>query len=254
MTTSLTSVFRLLFGMLTILPVRLPTTVDRRVASLAMTLAPLAGGVLALLVAGPWALAVEYDVGRPLLLSALAVAALAVLTRAMHLDGLADTADGLGSGRRGEEAVAIMRKSDIGPFGVVALVLALLVQVAALAECGGHAPAALAVALVVSRAILPILCTAWFPAARADGLGSLVAGSVSMARAGLGLLLAAALAAGVLLADGTPWLASASLALLAGLGLAWHARRRFGGVTGDVYGACVEVTFTAALAIAALAV
>lgn len=245
--------FRLLFGTLTILPVRAPTTVDRRVAGWAMTLAPLAGGVLAVLVAGPWALAVEYDAAaRPLLSAALALAALAILTRAMHLDGLADTADGLGSGRRGDEALAIMRKSDIGPFGVVALVLALLVQVAALAECGEHAPAAFAVALVVSRVVLPILCTSWFPAARADGLGSLVAGSVSPIRVMLGLLLAAALVFGVLVVDGTPRLALASLALLAGVALALHACRRFGGVTGDVYGACVEVAFTTALIAAAL--
>ncbi|WP_240617354.1 adenosylcobinamide-GDP ribazoletransferase [Nocardioides speluncae] len=246
---------RLLFGTLTILPVRPPTTVSRPVASWAMTLAPLAGGVLALLVAGPWALAMEYDgFGQPLLMGALAVSVLAVLTRAMHLDGLADTADGLGSGRRGDEALAIMRKSDIGPFGVVALVLSLLIQVAALAECGAHAPAALAVALVVSRTVLPVLCTAWFPAARADGLGSLVAGSVPPLRALVSLLVAAALVVGVLVVDDAPRLGFAALGLLAGVGLALHARRRFGGLTGDVYGACVEVTFTAALMVAAFAV
>jgi len=247
--------FRLLFGTLTILPVRPPAAVDRRVAGWAMTLAPLAGAVLALLVAGPWALLLEYDgTSAPLLLAVLAVAALAALTRAMHLDGLADTVDGLGSGRRADEALAIMRKSDIGPFGVATVVLTLLIQVAALAECGAHAPAALAVALVTSRAVLPLLCTAWFPAARADGLGSLVAGSVSPARALLGLFLAAALALAVLAVDGTPRLAVAAVGLLAGLGLALHARRRFGGVTGDVYGACVEVAFTAALVAAAFVV
>lgn len=255
MTSSPPSVLRLLFGTLTILPVRPPTTVDRQVAGWAMTLAPLAGGAFALLVAGPWALAVEYDgSGQHLLMAALAVAALTVLARAMHLDGLADTADGLGSGRRGDEALAIMRKSDIGPFGVATVVLTLLIQVAALAECGRHAPAALAVALITSRAVLPLLCTPWFPAARPDGLGSLVAGSVSPARAGAGLLLAAALVAGVLVVDGTPRLAVAAAGLLAGLALALHAQRRFGGVTGDVYGSGIEVAFTAALVAAAFAV
>lgn len=243
---------RLLFGTLTILPVRPPSAVDRRVAGWAMTLAPLVGAVLALLVAGPWSLLLEYDgVSAPLLLAALAVAALAVLTRAMHLDGLADTADGLGSGRRGDDALAIMRKSDIGPFGVATVVLTLLIQVAALAECGAHAPAALAVALITSRAVLPLMCTAWFPAARTDGLGSLVAGSVSPTRAGAGLLLAATPVVGVLVVDGAPRLAVAAVGLLAGLALALHARHRFGGVTGDVYGACIEVTFTAALVVAA---
>jgi adenosylcobinamide-GDP ribazoletransferase len=79
----------------------------------------------------------------------------------MHLDGLADTADGLGSGRRGEAALQIMKKSDIGPFGVATLVLVLLLQVAALSDLmsgpGAGLPALL-VALVVSRAMLIALC------------------------------------------------------------------------------------------------
>ena len=86
---------RLALGTLTILPVRPPAVVDRRVAGWAMTLAPLVGVLLAVV---PMAL-LEQD-GPPLLLAALAVASLAVLSRAIHLDGLADTADGLGSRRR----------------------------------------------------------------------------------------------------------------------------------------------------------
>ena len=56
-----------------------------------------------------------------------------MLSRAIHLDGLADTADGLGSGRPPADALAIMRQSDVGPFGVATLVLTLLIQVSALA-------------------------------------------------------------------------------------------------------------------------
>ena len=69
----------------------------------------------------------------PLTGAVLALAALALLTRGLHLDGLADTADGLGPLRGRERALQVMRQSDVGPFGVVTLVLTLLLQVACLA-------------------------------------------------------------------------------------------------------------------------
>ena len=256
------SALLLMLGTLTALPVPAPTTVDRRTSGHAMLLAPVGGLVLAV----PLMLLSLLDAPAGLL-ATLLVALLAVLTRGLHLDGLADTADGLGSGRRGEAALAVMRQSDIGPFGVVTLVLALLAQVAALAVClaAGAGPAVLLVALVASRGVLPLLCTPAFPAARRDGLGRGFAGAVPVVPAVLSLLAGLAVAVGgaALLAAGSlpgtpddlgllPVLLPA-LAPLAGLGLAWHARRRFGGVTGDVYGAAVEVTFTLALVLAALA-
>lgn len=259
---------RLLFGTLTVVPVRPPTSVDRRTAGWAMALAPLAGLVLALLVAAPLALAEEYADPPPLLAAVLVIGALALLTRAMHLDGLADVADGLGSGRAGEQALAIMKQPDIGPFGVATLVLMLLVQVAGLAECIGRDLGALVVllALVWSRLTVTALSTARYSAARPEGLGSLVAGSVSTLQAVLGLILASGVTVGALaLAVAADRLASAdlwdhpatvvlfALAALSGRLLADHAVRRFGGVTGDVYGAAVETTFTAVVLLAALA-
>lgn len=259
---------RLLFGTLTVLPVKPPTSLDRRTAGRAMTLAPLAGLVLAALVAGPLALAEAYTDTSPLLLAVLAIGALAVLTRAMHLDGLADVADGLGSGRRGEDALAIMKKSDIGPFGVATLVLVLLVQVTSLAACveSGLGGAALVLALVWSRLTVTTLSRA-YPPGRADGLGRFVARSVSGPQAAFALLLTLATTAGIVgwqlarsgtrlgeLAGGSGgWLVPFAIATLAGTWLAGHAVRRFGGVTGDVYGAAVETTFTAVLVVAALA-
>lgn len=255
---------RLLFGTLTVLPVRPPAIVDRRVAGWAMALAPLAGLVLALLVAVPLALAEEYADAPPLLLGVLTVGALALLTRGMHLDGLADVADGLGSGRRGEDALAVMKKSDIGPFGVLTLVLVLLLQVAALAECiaAGTAAPVLVAALIGSRALLAPLCTPSFPAARPDGLGSLVAGSVPLHRVIATAALALFLMVGALVLDAAflgagPGAAAigagVALGIVCGWLLARHCRTRFGGVTGDVYGAAVETAFTAILVIAALA-
>lgn len=265
MNAPLLNALRLLFGTLTILPVRPPTSVDRRTAGWAMALSPLAGFVLAVVVVGPLVLLEEYADAPPLVVGVLVIGLLAFLTRAMHLDGLADTADGLGSGRRGEAAVDIMRKSDIGPFGVVTLVLVLLLQVTALASClaEGSAPAALFVALMMSRMMLVAVCRPVFRPARRDGLGAVVAGSVDTIKASLGLALAVLLAiVGLGVLAGIDTAGNEQLgegvyqfvwfAFLGGFGLAAWTVRRFGGVTGDVYGAVVETTFTAALVIAAL--
>ncbi|GAB2858684.1 adenosylcobinamide-GDP ribazoletransferase [Nocardioides pacificus] len=253
----------LALGTLTALPVPPPGRVDRRTAGRAMALAPLAGVVLGVFVVLPLLALEWWGEASPLLMAALVVGALALLTRGMHLDGLADTADGLGSGRRGEDALAIMKRSDIGPFGVATLVLTLLVQVAALSELSwsGAGPAAVAVALLASRAVLPVLCTARFVSARPDGLGATVAGTVSARLALTSTLLAALLAvlSVALLQPEVPpgglFVALAVAAVagpVAGVLLAVHAGRRFGGVTGDVYGAAVETGFTACLMVAAI--
>ncbi|NEC37257.1 adenosylcobinamide-GDP ribazoletransferase, partial [Streptomyces rubrogriseus] len=89
--------------------------------------------------------------GAGTLLAAVATAAVpAVLTRGLHLDGLADTADGLGSGKPAEDALRIMKQSDIGPFGVLTLLFTLLAQVAALAQAYDGSWARGALAAVVS--------------------------------------------------------------------------------------------------------
>lgn len=256
--------FRLLFGTLTVLPVDPPRLVNRVVAGRAMTLAPLAGLVLALLVGVPLQLAWRFGHGSAALLAVLVVAALAVLTRAMHLDGLADVADGLGSGRRGEPALQVMKKSDIGPFGVATLVAVLLLQVVALGDliASGRGFAAVVVGLVASRAMLPVLCGPRYFPARADGLGATMAGSVSTRQLVIGLTLAVGLVVVATGLFGIPgWMEPTrvqSLVLAAlggtavGLLLAQRAVSRFGGTTGDVYGAVVETTFTATLVLAAL--
>lgn len=255
---------RLLFGTLTVLPVNPPRLVNRVVAGRAMTLAPLAGLVLALLVGVPLQLAWRGGHGSSALLSVLVVGALAVLTRAMHLDGLADVADGLGSGRRGEPALQVMKKSDIGPFGVASLVVVLLLQVVALSDLigTGRGFAAVVVALIASRAMLPVLCGPRFAPARADGLGATMAGSVSPRQLVAGVALAIGLVVVATGLFGIPgWMEptrveSLVLAALGGTAvghlLAHRAVSRFGGTTGDVYGAVVEATFTATLVLGAL--
>ncbi|MEU0571436.1 adenosylcobinamide-GDP ribazoletransferase, partial [Nonomuraea sp. NPDC005983] len=155
--------------MLTVFPVRV-TRVDRDVVGQAMVLAPAVGLVLgalaglALLLPGP-----------PLLGAGLALGSLAVLTRGLHLDGLADLADGLGSGKPAAQALDIMKKSDIGPFGVMTMVFTLLIQAGALSATGWHA---LVTACVTGRLALAWACRSGVPAARPDGLGALAAGTV----------------------------------------------------------------------------
>jgi adenosylcobinamide-GDP ribazoletransferase len=260
-------------GTLTILPTPPPRIVDRRSASWAMTLAPLVGVLLAvaaalwlwLLGAAPWSPAVS-----PPLAAALTVGLLAVLSRAVHLDGLADTADGLGSGRPAAQALDVMRRSDIGPFGVVTLVLVLLTQTTALAQhlAEGRGAVAVALALVTSRLVLAVVCLRGIPAARPEGLGRAVAGTVDPAQLLLALLATTVLLAAVVLGGvvvgatpGTLAAAAGTLlrgALVAGIGLlagaatCWWCVRRLGGVTGDVLGACVEVTFTVSLVVLVL--
>jgi adenosylcobinamide-GDP ribazoletransferase len=193
-----------------------------------------------------------------LLGAALAVAVIAVLTGGLHLDGLADTADGLGSRRPADAALEIMRRSDIGPMGVGALVLVLLIQVAAVAAVPRLplAVAALALAEVTGRVSVVVATSS--PAARPGGFGALVAGRTTGAERALtvGVLACAVAAAG--LTAGGPALAVRGLAAtLAGLLAGWllqrAARRRLGGMTGDVFGAILQVSAVAVLIVAALA-
>lgn len=247
---------RLAVGTLTRIPVPAPRTVDRRVAGRAMLLAPVVGLLLSLVVGIPAQVLVNVSPVGGLLGAALAVAALAWLTRALHLDGLADTADALGSGRPAADALAVARRSDIGPFGVVTLVLVLLVQVVALADLldRGAGAGSLVIAIVTGRLALTLACLRGIPAARPDGLGALVAGSVPRS-AGVGVALAwLALAAASVGAEhgGAAGLATGG-AVIGGLlaaGLVVRlARRRLGGITGDALGAMAEITAAVVLVI-----
>jgi adenosylcobinamide-GDP ribazoletransferase len=173
-----------------------------------------------------------------------------LLTRGLHLDGLADTVDALGSYRRGDAALQIMKKPDVGPFGVAAVVLVLLVQATALGALAARSwpvtVAAVATVTAAGRLGVPLACRRGVPAARADGLGALVAGTVP------GPVLLAGAAAVTLLAGtavpGRPWQGPLAVAatLAAALLLVRHAVHRFGGVTGDVVGAAVEAATTVA--------
>ncbi|MDP2013565.1 MAG: adenosylcobinamide-GDP ribazoletransferase [Actinomycetota bacterium] len=240
---------RLAIGTLTRLPVPAPRTLTRSTTTWAMSLAPLIGAALALVCGLP--LLIEARQFTTLVLAAISIALLAFATRALHLDGLADTADALGSAKPAQQALEIARKSDIGPFGVIALVLNLLLQTFALAAClyAGDGLPALVLAAVLGRIALTWACTQLWPAARADGLGASVAGSVPLA---VPILWAVVIAIGGYVLLGAAGVLATLLALLAGQLVLMITKRRLGGVTGDVLGAVIECATSTALITLAL--
>lgn len=230
-------------GFLTRIPV--PTAVfdDAHARVRSLPWYPLVGLLIgALLYALAWAIR-----GWPPLLSAAAMlAAWVALTGALHLDGLADSADawvgGIGDRAR---TLAIMKDPNCGPIGVVALVLTLLLKFAALAS----APAwpGLLLAPLLARAAL-VAAFAFVPYVRAGGLGEGLAGSSRAIDAGVLMLVAA----GCLFA-GLRGVVSLIVAVL--LFALWRraCMQRLGGMTGDTCGALAELTEAAVLIATAVA-
>jgi adenosylcobinamide-GDP ribazoletransferase len=180
--------------------------------------------------------------------AALAVAAGAIVTGAMHLDALADTADATGATSR-SDALAIMRDSRIGSFGATALLLDVVLKVGAVSALLGrdHVLAALIAAGALSRAVSPTLA-ALLPYPRVEGgPGSVLSGQTSHAAA----LTTIALAVGATLLLSFPgdfWLVVAAGCVAVVLGLLY--RRWLGGATGDSLGAATELCETVVLVVA----
>lgn len=246
---------RLALGTFSALRVPPPRTVDAVVAGRAMLLAPLTAIPLAVV----WTLlAVVAGQGRlpALVVGGLTAGAGALLSRGMHLDGLADTADGLSASYDRARALEVMRRGDVGPSGTVALVLVLLLQAASLSSLTSSAAGILlgALAVVASRLAPAISCRRDVPAARAEGLGHTVAGSVGWLGLGAVVLLVGTTAVAAAVIGEFPSYA-AVLVVAAAVVSAWsvtrRAVRRLGGITGDTIGAAMEIALTAALVAAA---
>ncbi len=254
-----TPAWRVALSLFTVIPAGVGRDLDDTAAARAVFWLPVLGAGLGLAGAGAMVL-VAAGGGTPerqLLGAALAMMLLALLTGGLHLDGLADTADGLGSRRPADQALEIMRRSDAGPFGVAALVLVLLIQVCALASLPpGQAAAGLVLAAVTSR--VGVVLATGSPSARPSGFGALVAGRTSATgRAASAVLLLAAVVAAGLALGGLPAAARGAAAAAAGLGVAAvlrrAARRRLGGLTGDVFGAIIELSTATVLLVLVLA-
>lgn len=237
---------RLAVTTLTVLPLR-PGRVDRSAAGAAMALAPAVGLALGA-VAGAVGAALAAVGANGLLAGVLTVGFAVAATRGLHLDGLADTVDALGSHRPAAQALDIMKRPDIGPFGVAALVLTLFAQVASAATvvAAGWVPAVVGVAtaLGAGRLAIAAACRRGVPPARPDGLGALVAGTVgwpALVAGGLAVAVASLWAV-----PDRPWAGPVALAAGAVVAvlLTAHCVRRFGGVTGDVLGGACEAAAT----------
>lgn len=246
-------------SMFTIWPAGGPVQIDQVTAGRIVLWLPAIGGLLGVAAAVAM-VAIEsagHGVARRLLAATVALAILGVLTGGLHLDGLADTADGLGSRKPKDQALDIMRKSDVGPMGVSALVFVLLIDVFALAALPGRWVSAVALIAGAVAGRAAVVLTTGLPSARADGFGALIAGSaprrtqVAAALPPLAAVLAVATAVG---GPALTWRTIAAIVagLVAAALLALTASRRLGGTTGDVFGAMIEIAAAIVLLVFAL--
>ena len=176
--------------------------------------------------------------------SAVLLAALALLSAGLHLDGVADTADGMAlQGDRGDR-LSVMSEGAVGPAGAMALAIVLIVQWAALAAIAEPLrPAAIVLAPALAR-WTPAPLAALFRPARPRGLGAAMRQGAWPLAAPLSALIAFGASAALL---GPAGLALPVIAAAAGLILAAAAARMLDGVTGDTFGAAIEVAQAASL-------
>lgn len=234
---------RLALGTFTVIPVGVVDT-SRRAAGAAMVLAPVAALPVATGVGG-----VTYA-GHlvrlpPMVVGFLAVAVSALLTRCMHLDGLADVVDGLGSGWDRDRALTVMKRGDVGPMGAVALVVVAGLQATSIAALIGH-PLTVMAAWIAGRTACTLLASG-LPPVRGSGLGALMTRTVHPLAAMSVTAGVCALVVAVAAADGLSPGGGAVAVLVAGVICTFVVRRclhRLGGINGDVFGAAVELATT----------
>ena len=248
---SLIDSWRFAVGTLTAIPVTPPRSGDRAVSGPAMVLAPLAVVPLGLVVALVCLAGRELGLA-PIGVAAAAVGALALGSRAFHLDGLADTADGLTASYDAERSLAVMKTGDVGPAGAGTLVLTLGVQVGAITALLGldHGPWLAGLMVVVSRGALTLTCLRGVPGARGGGLGAAYVGAVHPAVTVVVWMALTVATSAMFVVVGDAWWRgpiSAAVAIVVVALVIRRAVKRLGGVTGDVFGASIELALAALL-------
>lgn len=237
-------------GFLTRIPVPVRVFDDLRARSQSLAWYPLVGALIGLLL-GVIAWLLPPD--RQMLSAALVLLAWVALTGALHLDGLADSADAWIGGMRADagesrdRTLEIMKDPRSGPAGVTAIVLLLLLKFAALASLPAAAWSWLWIAPVLAR----VAATAAFvttPYVRAGGLGTGLSDAPRIA-------CLATIAIGVLACVATGVRGAIATACILALFVLWRraCMRRIGGITGDTTGALIELSEASALVALALA-
>jgi adenosylcobinamide-GDP ribazoletransferase len=224
-------------GFLTIIPIPRRIHEDRDALRGAVGWFPVVGAILGALLAGLDSL---YEVFPPAVRAALTVLSWVALTRGLHTDGLADSADGLLSFRPREKILEIMREPRTGPMGVVALIGILGLKTALVFSLAGNVRGAILFSAVLAGRCAMGVIMGTFPYAREQGLGSAMQGK-SWPKV-FWCALCAIIAATLLLAA-PGWIAAVTSLVLAMLFGAW-VRRQIGGYTGDTLGAACELTET----------
>ncbi|HET9200778.1 MAG TPA: adenosylcobinamide-GDP ribazoletransferase [Dehalococcoidia bacterium] len=233
------------FALMTSLPV---AQAETRVQDASPALFPVVGLALGVLL-----LALDAMLGQLLprpATSALVVLALAVFTGALHLDGLADSADGLFGGRDQSSRLAIMDDPRNGAFGFVAVALALLLKFSAIVSLSGWLRAGTLLLFPFAARTAVLWLMALLPAARQSGMANQAA-AVAVPVAALTTAAGLAVASVVFFPAGGLLIVGA---LMSAAAIGLYALRRLGGVTGDVLGASIEIAEVAVVLLAATSV
>jgi adenosylcobinamide-GDP ribazoletransferase len=206
---------------------------------------PVVGALIGLVVGYAW-----WGAGRwwpPLVAAAIALTVDAVITGILHLDGLSDSADGLIAPMDRQRRLEVMRDPSVGAFGAVTLIVVLLLRLSVFASIAA-APLTIAALWCLSRASMAVIAMTLPYARPAGGLASAFLGArrgpVAAGTAATALVLAVPLAIA-----GSGWhglMAVAAAAVGAAL-VAWFARARISGFTGDVLGAAGIIAETVGL-------
>ncbi len=240
-------------GLLTILPIR-PQWNEGVQPGRAMAWYPLVGAAIGGIVAavmlaldrsGVWDRA-------PLLSAALTLAAWVIPTGALHLDGWADCCDALFVPVDRARRLEIMKDPRLGSFGGVGLILLIVIKLGAVSASAGS-PAVFILTPALARWALVIAATI-FPLAKQEGMAFFFGRSLGRREGVIATATAALLLALCWRGGATSLLALPIVASLAMVAVAGFATRRLGGLTGDVYGAIVEICETATLIAAVVAV
>ncbi len=175
------------------------------------------------------------------------IVVLILLNGALHLDGFIDTCDGLAGNKPAEERLRIMKDSRVGAFGVIGAALLILVKFVSLDSL------VLEKVFSSSLILMPVFgrwamvyAIVAFPYARSDGLGTMVKKYATWKKFSFATIITVALAIGIGAWLKIPYFYLVCPAIVGGIWLitvlwAWYLRRKFGGLTGDCYGAICEV-------------